>query len=129
MANIKSVPLAHDVGRLPWQHYSRKIRAPHLQDRHEIYTTTRRPSLGWNSLYGDAVLTFLDAEIYEGLKPSDARYHLLMAEASRSFRKALKKLATEKGYDLIAESGAILVKGKFLIDITKLVIKKVKSAS
>ena len=51
-----------------------------------------------------------------------------MAEASRAFRKALKKVATEKGYDLIAESGAILVKGKSLVDITKLVIKKVKGA-
>ncbi len=64
----------------------------------------------------------------EGLQKSDALYHLLIAEASRSFRKALKKVATEKGYDLIGESGAILVKGKSLVDITKLVIKKIKGA-
>ena len=51
---------------------------------------------------------------------------MLMAEASLVFRKALKKIAVEKGYDLIGESGSLVKKGKLLPDITKLAIKKIK---
>ena len=64
--------------------------------------------------------------VEEGLKKTEARYHLLMAQASKAFRKALSKVAKEKGYDLIAEFGAIKVKDKKLQDITKLAIKKIK---
>ena len=65
--------------------------------------------------------------ISENLKESDARYHLLMAEATTLFRRALKKAARSDGYDLVAEIGAIsLGPGKTLPEITELIIKKIK---
>ena len=63
----------------------------------------------------------------EKLKPTDARYHFLVREASEKFKKAVKKVAKAKGYDLVAEKNAILVPGKILPDITKDVIKKIQS--
>ena len=63
----------------------------------------------------------------ENIKKSDARYHFLLKEASNTFRKYVKKVAVEKGYDLVAEKSAIKVTGKDLPDITKVVIKKIKA--
>jgi hypothetical protein len=43
----------------------------------------------------------------EGVKKSSARWYLLVNEANLQFKKALKSVATDKGYDLIAEVGAL----------------------
>jgi hypothetical protein len=72
-----------------------------------------------------AVIPAYQRIIDEDLTKSDARYHLLMAEATRTFRKALKKVAVERGHDFVAESGAI-TSGSPLPDLTKIVIKKIK---
>lgn len=62
----------------------------------------------------------------EKLNPSDPEYHFLIAEASKVFRANVKKVATAKHYDLVAEVRAIAATGRVLPDITKDVIKKVK---
>jgi len=43
----------------------------------------------------------------DGLKPSDARYAILMTKVSRKFQKALKKAAKAGSYDLVAALGAV----------------------
>ena len=63
----------------------------------------------------------------EGLKKSDARYHILLLQATKELRKVLTRIAREKRYDLFAEVGAIRTKGKPPPDITALVIKKLKA--
>ncbi len=72
----------------------------------------------------------------ENLDLRDARYHILMAEASEVFNAALMKCSEKYGYDLIGEKGAIAQEGKkvknskgeevSVADITKEMIKEIK---
>ena len=49
--------------------------------------------------------------VEEELTDEDPRYHLLLKKATERFEQALEKLARRDGYDMIAEQGAIEVKG------------------
>ena len=48
----------------------------------------------------------------EGLNESHARYWILLQKANEVFKKAIEKVAADKSYDLIAESGSVKPKGK-----------------
>ena len=64
----------------------------------------------------------------EELSEEDAKYHILLRKATERFEKALKKLASRDGYDMLGETGAIVVKGdkaKELTDVSKELIKLV----
>jgi hypothetical protein len=62
----------------------------------------------------------------EGLDKNSARYYFLLEEANRVFRAAVKKVAEEKGYDLVVEKGGIKASKDVQIpDITSEVIKAV----
>jgi hypothetical protein len=43
----------------------------------------------------------------EGVKKSSARYFVLLNEANQQFQKAVKAVAKDQGYDLLAEVGAV----------------------
>jgi len=83
-----------------------------------------------------AVIPAYKEILEKGLDPSDARYHILMAEASEVFNVALVKCSEKYGYDLIGEKGAISEKGKkvknskgeevSVADITKEMIKEIE---
>jgi hypothetical protein len=45
----------------------------------------------------------------ENLTDKDVRYHFLMRKASERFSRAVKAMAGEKGYDFVAEAGAVEV--------------------
>ena len=64
----------------------------------------------------------------EGLKRKHPRYWLLLQEANEVFSRALTKVATDGGYDLIAEKGSVKPrrKGKAPPDLTAAAIKAVK---
>ncbi|MCI0650861.1 MAG: OmpH family outer membrane protein [Planctomycetes bacterium] len=62
----------------------------------------------------------------EKLDSRDARYHFLIAEASKVFGENLTKVAKDKGFDLVAELDAITVTGQPLTDLTPDVIKTIK---
>lgn len=60
----------------------------------------------------------------EGLTPKNPKYWILMEEANKVFKASLKKTAKKLKVDLIAEIGAIEIKGKEITDITDEVIEK-----
>jgi hypothetical protein len=43
----------------------------------------------------------------EGLKKNSARYFMLLNEANQQFQKAIKAVAKDQSYDLLAEVGAV----------------------
>jgi hypothetical protein len=53
----------------------------------------------------------------------DPEYYILLEKANKKFQKALKKAATDNGYDLVGEKGSITVKNKTVPDITDKVIE------
>jgi len=57
----------------------------------------------------------------ESVAKESARWYVLMHEANQQFKKALKSVAKDSGYDLIAESGAV-VATKNIADVTDLVL-------
>ncbi|MCZ6690289.1 MAG: hypothetical protein O7H41_11840 [Planctomycetota bacterium] len=77
-----------------------------------------------------AKISYYAQILKEGLTRKDARYWTLLKKANKVFSKALGKVATDGGYDLIAESGSIKAKGKKKKkappDITKAAIKAAK---
>jgi hypothetical protein len=64
------------------------------------------------------------SEYTEAKKKSedDPDYYILLQKANDKFQKALKKAASDGGYDLVAEKGAVKAK-KTVPDITDAVIK------
>ncbi len=58
-----------------------------------------------------------DEKLREGV-----RYEFLLRRANQKFHRALKSVHRADGYDLIAELGAIRIKGKTVPDITSKVI-------
>jgi len=62
-----------------------------------------------------------------GLTKNDIEYWTLMKKASKKFRAAVKKASGTENKDLVAESGAIEVKGETIPDITAAVIKALGS--
>ena len=64
----------------------------------------------------------------EGLTQKSPRYWILLKEANDVFAKALAKVASNEGYDLIAEKGSVKPKGKKKTppDVTEAAIKAVK---
>ncbi|MEQ8766419.1 MAG: hypothetical protein RL885_21075 [Planctomycetota bacterium] len=63
----------------------------------------------------------------EGLDKNDARYWVLLKRANETFRRALKKVADEQGYDLVGEKGAIVGGDDEVGTITRLVIEALES--
>ncbi|MHC5020033.1 MAG: hypothetical protein ACYTGX_07975 [Planctomycetota bacterium] len=61
--------------------------------------------------------------VRRGLTKDDIEYWTLMKKASKKFRAAVKKAAGTEGKDLVAEEGAIEVKGETIPDMTDAVIK------
>ena len=59
----------------------------------------------------------------EKIDKSDPRYWLLMEEANRVFRRALRKCERDHGYDLIGELGSIRVDGAPAPDITGIAVQ------
>jgi hypothetical protein len=59
----------------------------------------------------------LDEGLTEGV-----RYDFLLLRANQKFRRALKAVHRNDGYDLVAEVGAITIQGKTVPDITQTVI-------
>ena len=59
--------------------------------------------------------------IEEGLTEG-VRYDFLLLRANQKFRKALRKVHRQDGYDLVAEIGAVRIEGKTVPDITDKVI-------
>lgn len=57
-----------------------------------------------------------------GLTKDDIEYWTLMRKASKKFKAAIKKAAGTEGKDLVAEAGAIEVKGETIPDMTAAVI-------
>lgn len=49
----------------------------------------------------------------------DPEYYILIEKANKKFRQAVEKAAKDNGYDLVAESGSVKVKGKEIPDITQ----------
>ena len=87
--------------------------------------------------YGDpdnfstpAVITLLTVfenipEYVDAKKKSedDPEYYILLKKANEKFQKAVKKVATDEGYDLVGEVGTVKVKGKEVPDVTDKVVK------
>ena len=76
-----------------------------------------------------AKISYYAQILKEGLTRKDARYWTLLKKANKIFSKALGKVATDGGYDLIAEKGSIKAKGKKKKappDVTKAAIKAAK---
>jgi hypothetical protein len=59
----------------------------------------------------------------EKLKKDSAEYRLLAQAASDRLKGALQRLMSQKGYDLIAETGAVVVEGKELPDVSDEIIQ------
>ena len=53
------------------------------------------------------------------------KYLILLRAASRVFRRAVTKVADQKGFDLIGRTGSISIEGRDVPDITGLVIRNV----
>jgi len=66
--------------------------------------------------------TILDEKLTE----KHARYTVLLLKATRKFRSAIKSAAKDGSYDLVGNTGAIVLKGKTVPDITEAVLKKVQ---
>ncbi len=64
----------------------------------------------------------------EGLRRSDARYHLLLEKTSKAFRSAVKRAARTNGRDLVIETGAITppADGGKHLDLTAATIAEIK---
>lgn len=67
--------------------------------------------------------------VEEKIQKSDPRYWLLMEEANRIFRRALRKAESQHGYDLIGEMGSITVDGGAPPDITAIVVQMAKDSA
>lgn len=59
----------------------------------------------------------------EKIKRGSAERRLLEVAASKKLRRAISRVVSLSGYDLVAETGAVTVAGKKLPDITSEVIK------
>jgi hypothetical protein len=62
----------------------------------------------------------------ENVEKDTARYHFLIQEANRVFKEALKKLAKEKGFDLVVEKDGIKIPGESVSDMTQSVIDAIE---
>ena len=62
----------------------------------------------------------------EKLTEKDPKYMILIAEANQVFKKALKKVYKDSGYDLIGEVGAIKIDGKDAPDVTSEAINAIE---
>ncbi len=58
------------------------------------------------------------------LSPATAEWTLLVKSASDKFKAAVAKAASEAGYDLVAETGAVTVEGGKLDDATSAVLAR-----
>lgn len=67
--------------------------------------------------------------IDEKIDKSDPRYWLLMEEANRIFRRALRRSERDHGYDLIGELGSILVDGAPAPDITAIAVQCARASA
>ncbi len=61
------------------------------------------------------------------LKKTDAEYHLLLEKANEKFNKALKKVAQDSSYDIMAEVDAIKCTGCTPTDVTATLIANIPS--
>lgn len=61
----------------------------------------------------------------KGLTEADLEYWVLLRKASKKFNTAVEKAAKAKGKDLVAEVGAIEVKGETIPNITDAVIAEI----
>ena len=59
----------------------------------------------------------------ERIKKDTAEHRLLVQAASNRLKSALQRVMSQKGYDLVAETGAIVVEGKELPDVTDEIIQ------
>lgn len=62
------------------------------------------------------------------LKRTSAEYLLLAQKASERFKRAIKRTVSLKGYEVIAETGAITVEGKIIPNITSEVLGNLSGA-
>lgn len=61
----------------------------------------------------------------EGVRKGSARYKILMAEADKRIRQAVKDVASARSKDLVVRSGDVTdAKGKDVADITNEVVEK-----
>jgi len=56
----------------------------------------------------------------ERISPDSARYHFLVYEANRSFRRALQLASSSSKIDLIVEAGGVSAAGIDVMDLTEL---------
>jgi hypothetical protein len=61
----------------------------------------------------------------KGLTEADLEYWVLLRKASKKFNAAVEKAAKAKGKDLVAEVGAIEVKGETIPNITDAVLAEI----
>lgn len=62
------------------------------------------------------------------LTEKDPEYSILMLKASRKFRTAVEAVATDGGYDLVAQVGAVTWEGHEIPDVTDKAIAKVEES-
>jgi hypothetical protein len=79
----------------------------------------------------NAKTVFLEIPAYqeivrEKLTKKDAKYMILIAEANKIFKKALKKVFDESGYDLVGEIDSIQIEGETVPEITSRVIEAIE---
>ncbi|GAB4142793.1 MAG: hypothetical protein Fur0037_10120 [Planctomycetota bacterium] len=61
----------------------------------------------------------------EGVRKGSARYRILMGEASKRIRMAVREVATSSGKDLVVRSGDVAdARGKNVTDITAEVVER-----
>lgn len=100
-------------------------------------TVTGKVYLGEKSMFAKAVVidqkkVFESIPAYQAIKKENvekdtARYHFLIQEANRVFKETLKKLAKEKGFDLVVEKDGIKIPNETAADVTQEVIDSIES--
>ncbi len=58
----------------------------------------------------------------EGLDKNDAKYWVLLKKANVKFNAALKRAAEDQGFDLVAETGAIVAEDEDIANLTQAII-------
>lgn len=63
----------------------------------------------------------------ENVEKDTARYHFLIQEANRVFKETLKKVAKEKGFDLVVEKDGVKIPNQVISDVTQDVIDAIET--
>ena len=86
--------------------------------------TSKAPAVIDSQRVWDKIPEYLEIK-KKGLTEADHEYWVLLRKASKKFNTAVEKAAKVKGKDLVAEVGAIEVKGETIPNITDAVIAEI----